>query len=192
MARRLTRTEIDQHIAQLAELWGWRHHHGPPSLTLDGRTDGFPPHVLADEDGRLVFVAIAPSHNLAAPEAAWAQLLANAGSIEVHVVGRELRSLTHRLRPSAADSEPRAPPGGTEDKDVRPGTSGADVRSNAPRQAPPQPGGSMRRTDVIVDPRAPAARRRGELRPIGPILDRAVAEIRVRSLATDDLKRQAA
>lgn len=50
----------------------------------------------------------------------------------------------------------------------------------------------MRRTDVIVDSRIPGRRHRGELRPIGPILERTVARLRERPLTAAERQRRAA
>lgn len=122
------RTLTDRHIAELAELYGWRHHHAPPSLTAEGYTDGFPSHVLL-RAGRLVFVAIAgPTGKLVRPEDAWAQELLEVTAVEMCVVPRgELRPLSHLLR----TDEPRAVSAAGE-----PRRRALKQRSKGPRPAP--------------------------------------------------------
>lgn len=130
------RTLTDRHIAELAELYSWRHHGGAPRVTAEGYTDGFPAHVLV-RAGRLVFVAIARP-GLAAPEREWAEDIAAVRAVEIHVVERgELRRLTSVLRPGAPSSgEPRAPPAMPfPPKNVRPSHRGG--RRKQPSQAPP-------------------------------------------------------
>lgn len=131
------RTLTDRHIAELAELYGWRHHHGTPSLTAAGYADGFPPHVLWRE-GRLVFITIA-APGLTGPAAAWASGLAEVRSVGIHVVARgDLRALTGLLRPdqpSAANAEPRAPPE-PQTKDVRPSQRGGRRRQQPVKPLP--------------------------------------------------------
>lgn len=106
----------------------------------------------------------------------------------------------------AADADPVAPT----DRSPRrgpgwrgPGAAGPDEspRRRPPRatrrtsetpRSPTRPGGTMRRTDIIVDPRAPGSRRRGQLRPIGPIIERFIAQASVRSEAAEKPQRRRA
>jgi hypothetical protein len=94
-----TRNEIERHISDLAETYGWRHHHTRCSgLTREGYADGFPSDVLI-RDGRLAFIAITDSKALLTPpEARWAHDLSRAPSVELHVVERRaLKALTRAL-----------------------------------------------------------------------------------------------
>jgi hypothetical protein len=93
------RTEIERYIAELAELWGWRHHRTCPSLTLAGYADGFPGDVLLRE-GKLIFLVIAtPRGSLTPPIAAWAKELEQVVAVEIFVIQRDdLRPLARALR----------------------------------------------------------------------------------------------
>jgi hypothetical protein len=95
----------DRYVAELAALYGWRHHCGGPSLTLEGYTDGFPPHALL-RNGRLVFVMFAGGNGSLLPtESAWAHGLVEATSIDVCVIENgDLRPLTDAIRRPARPS----------------------------------------------------------------------------------------
>jgi hypothetical protein len=97
--RQPTRTEIERHISDLAEIYGWRHHHTRCSgLTRNGYADGFPSDVLI-RDGRLAFITLTETKaSLTPPEMRWAHDLSTAPVVEMHVVGRrDLKALTHVL-----------------------------------------------------------------------------------------------
>jgi hypothetical protein len=108
---RPNRTDIERRIGDLAEAYGWRHHHARcTGRTRDGYADGFPVDVLV-RDNRLVFFTVAGAAELPAPEAAWATALAAIGSVEMHVIrGHDLPELTQLLRRSGPRVETRAPP----------------------------------------------------------------------------------
>lgn len=122
-----SRTLTDRHVAELADLYGWRHHRGAASVTLDGYADGFPTHVLL-RAGRLVFITITGATGaLTPPQAAWTAELSAVTTVEARAIQRgELRTLTLLLRAGPASS-PRKP--------GRPPRAGGGRRK--PSQAPP-------------------------------------------------------
>ena len=137
-----TRTETNRRIGDLAETFGWSHHHTRcPGLTRDGHADGFPAHVLL-RGHRLVFVAIAGGRaTLIPPERRWVEELAEVTLVEALVVERgELGLLTGALRPDrpragpprAESRAPTAEPAST--RNVRPSHRGGrrKQRSQAP------------------------------------------------------------
>jgi hypothetical protein len=129
MSRRPSRAELERHIGDLAEAFGWRHHRARcPGLTRDGYLDGFPRDVLV-RDGRLVFIAIRGAGALSRPEAAWAAELAPVETVEMHVIERgDLPSVARMLCPTNPSTEPRAPPAPRRAEERRPPRdSGADV-----------------------------------------------------------------
>ena len=95
-----TRNDLEQHVAQAAELFGWAHHHTRRlGVALDGYPDGFPSETLIS-DGRLIFISPAPaSGRLARREATWLQQLNAARSVEAHVfTPQDLAEITALLR----------------------------------------------------------------------------------------------
>lgn len=88
--RRASRTELERHLADLAETFGWRHHRTRcPGLTRDGYADGFPGDTLL-LDERLVFVSILGSRGaLTTPESRWIEELSQVRSVEVRTFGRD-------------------------------------------------------------------------------------------------------
>lgn len=82
---------ILRNIAELARLYGWRHHHGTPSPgALAGLySPGFPTEVLARSD-RLLFLVLGTSNGgpLGPAEQAWVDALSGASHVEVHVLDR--------------------------------------------------------------------------------------------------------
>lgn len=182
------RTRTDHHIAELAELYGWRHHYAGPSLTAGGYTDGFPSHVLLRAE-HLVFLAVA-GRGMTAPEEMWVHGLAAVTTVEMHVVGRgELRPVTRLLRPDDSpaalqpEAEPRAPPArGKPKKNVRPRAAG---RTSEVQSSPNRAGGTVQRTTISIVGRATRALtppRVSRPTPIGEILRREVARMRLASL----------
>jgi hypothetical protein len=147
--------------------------------------------------GRLVFIALAgPTGATTRPEHARVQDLTTATTVEVHVVPRgELRTLTRLLRPTgprAVGPGWRGPGAAGPDESPRRRPPRATRRTSETPRSPTRPGGTMRRTDIIVDPRAPGSRRRGQLRPIGPIIERFIAQASVRSEAAEKPQRRRA
>lgn len=92
----LHRSATEADIADLAGLFGWRHHHSTPSA-ID--PDGFPSELLL-RDGRLVLVTIAGSRaGVSRPEAVWISELRATRTVEALVVQRDdLCDLTRTLR----------------------------------------------------------------------------------------------
>ena len=134
-----SRSELQQHIAQAAELFGWHLHRSRrPALAADGYPDGFPNEVLI-RDGRLVFIALASrSGRLSRRETRWLDELGSARSVETHVFRpQELAQVSAALRPRPTSVEEQAPPRRkrrASNKDVRPTARGG--RQEQSSQAP--------------------------------------------------------
>jgi hypothetical protein len=93
-----SRSQLEQHIGDLAALFGWRRHHTrAPGLTRDGRPDGFPSETLVHGE-RLLFLFT--TKRLTPLEREWLHALRGVTSIETHVChAGELPMVTQLLRP---------------------------------------------------------------------------------------------
>lgn len=119
------RSATDRDIAQLAAFYGWRHHCSSPVLTVEGRNDGFPPHVLL-RGPRLVFITCAPGRgHLLRAEEEWCAGLDQAREVEAMVISEEdLRELTCALRGARSAGLPT--------QDARPGRRSGRRNLKAP------------------------------------------------------------
>ncbi|PZS12459.1 MAG: hypothetical protein DLM64_04855 [Solirubrobacterales bacterium] len=90
MQRRPSLAELERHIGNLAQTFGWRHHHACcTGRTRDGYPDGFPGETLL-RDGVLVFVSIAStSGSLTEPESRWIEELRRVRCVETHILDRD-------------------------------------------------------------------------------------------------------
>lgn len=95
-----SRAQLERRVGELAEFFGWRHHHTRcEGLTRAGYPDGFPSETLLR--GRsLVFIAITPrSGRLSIRETQWVKKLDAVTTVEVHVLRPyEIREATRLLQ----------------------------------------------------------------------------------------------
>lgn len=92
-------SEAERHIGDLADHFGWLHHHSrSPGLTRRGHPDGFPSEALI-RGKRLVFMFVTTA-SLSPQQAEWLDALRDVASIEAHVcLTHELPTVTQLLRP---------------------------------------------------------------------------------------------
>jgi hypothetical protein len=84
---RFSRRDLEKHIANLARLFGWRHHHDVGGRTAQGYADGFPSETLIRRD-RLMFAFLTSRRGgLIPPEQAWLEALRDVTTVEVHAFG---------------------------------------------------------------------------------------------------------
>lgn len=94
-----SRSKLERHIGDLAEVFGWLRHSGHGSgLMRDGRPDGFPPEALL-RAGRLVFLFMGETQTPRQRD--WLEALNDVVAVEAHVCPvNELSMVTQLLRRS--------------------------------------------------------------------------------------------